>query len=64
MTPLTALTFFISTATLYDTLSRPARALRHSTSLDEANDALHAIGIGTELDYERRYYQEQQGLPK
>ena len=56
LTPLTALTFFMSTTKLYDTLARPAQAVRASTSLDEANDALHAIGIRTELDYERDYY--------
>jgi hypothetical protein len=54
LSPLTALTFFISTTKLYEALSRPARALSTSTSLDQANDALHAIGIHTELDYERR----------
>jgi hypothetical protein len=53
LTPLTALTFFMSTAKLYATLARPAQAVRGSASLDEANDALHAIGIRTELDYER-----------
>ncbi len=53
LTPLTALTFFMSPIVLFDSLSRPARAVHRSTSLDEANDALHAIGIGTELDFER-----------
>jgi hypothetical protein len=57
MTPLTALTFFMSTAKVYATLARPAQAVQASSSLDEANDALHAIGIRTELDYERDYYQ-------
>ncbi|MSP41451.1 MAG: DUF1152 domain-containing protein [Deltaproteobacteria bacterium] len=57
LTPLTALTFFMSTGKLYDTLARPARALRSSSSLDQANDALHALGIATELDYERKFYQ-------
>ena len=63
LTPLTALTFFMSTTKLFDTLARPAQAVRHSSSLDQANDALHAIGIRTELDYERSYYQamERQG---
>lgn len=56
LTPLTALTFFMSTTKLYDTLARPAQAVRQSTSLDQANDALHALGIRTELDYEREYY--------
>ena len=57
LTPLTALTFFIATGKLYDGLSRPAQAVRWSSSLDEANDALHALGIATELDYERKFYQ-------
>ena len=53
LTPLTALTFFISATKLYETLSRPARAVRASASLEDANNALHAIGISTELDFER-----------
>jgi hypothetical protein len=56
LTPLTALTFFISTATLYHTLSRPAQAVRASSSLEEANNALHEIGLKTELDLERERY--------
>jgi hypothetical protein len=56
LTPLTALTFFMSTIKLYETLGRPAQAVQGSSSLDEANDALHAVGIRTELDYEREYY--------
>ncbi|MBI1995349.1 MAG: DUF1152 domain-containing protein [Deltaproteobacteria bacterium] len=57
LTPLTALTFFMSTTKLYETLSRPARAVRVSASLEDANDALHAIGVSTELDFERNKYQ-------
>ncbi len=57
LTPLTALTFFIATTKLLDTLARPARAVLHSSSLEQANDALHAIGIKTELDLEREKYQ-------
>jgi hypothetical protein len=57
MTPLTALTFFLATRTLYETLSRPAQAVRASASLEEANNALHSIGIKTELDLERERYQ-------
>jgi hypothetical protein len=56
LTPLTALTFFMSTTKLYETLGRPAQAVRGSASLDQANDALHQIHIRTELDYEREYY--------
>jgi hypothetical protein len=53
LTPLTTLTFFMSPTKVFETLSRPARAVRRSSTLDEANDALHVIDIRTELDYER-----------
>jgi hypothetical protein len=56
LTPLTALTFFLSTTILYDILSLPAQAVRMSSSLEQANDMLHAIGIKTELDLERERY--------
>jgi hypothetical protein len=57
LTPLTALTFFLSTTILFRSLSRPAQAVRQSVSLEEANDSLHALGIKTELDLERERYQ-------
>ncbi len=56
LTPLTALIFFLSTTKLFRTLSRPAQAVSESLSLEAANDALHAIGIRTELDLEREKY--------
>ena len=56
LTPLTTLIFFMFATKLLHTLARPAQALLHSVSLEQANDALHAIGIRTELDYERRIY--------
>jgi hypothetical protein len=56
LTPLTTLTFFMSPEKLYETLARPAQALTHSQSLDAANDALHVLGIYTELDFERDHY--------
>jgi hypothetical protein len=56
LTPLTTVTFFMSSEKLYESLSRPAQAVRTSSSLDEANDALHALGIYTELDFERDHY--------
>jgi hypothetical protein len=62
LTPLTALTFFMSATKVYETLSRPARAVRASISLDEANDALHAIGISTELDFERERHRTGKNL--
>jgi hypothetical protein len=57
LTPLTTLTFFLSPNTIFHALSRPARALCESASLEEANEALHAIGLKTELDLEREKYQ-------
>ncbi|MBI4456649.1 MAG: DUF1152 domain-containing protein [Acidobacteria bacterium] len=56
LTPLTTLTFFMSPTIILQILSRPAQALKHSTSLEEANEALHAIGLKTELDLERERY--------
>jgi hypothetical protein len=53
LTPLTTLTFFLSTTKLFETVSPPARAVARSGSLEAANDALHSIGIHTELDLER-----------
>ena len=53
LTPLTTLTFFMSPSKLCEAVCAPARAVHRSGSLDEANEALHAIGIRTELDYER-----------
>ena len=58
LTPLTALTFFVSASVLYDALSRPAQAVRACASLEAANDALHAMGIKTELDLERERYRK------
>ena len=53
LTPLTTLTFYLSASTPFHTLSRPAQAVAASNSLEEANDALHRIGIKSELDLER-----------
>ena len=61
LTPLTGLTFFISPSALFETLSHPARAVLGSVSLEEANDALHAIGVKTELDLEREKYGRSRG---
>jgi hypothetical protein len=53
LSPLATLTFFLSAPILFRELSRPARAVRASRCLDEANEALHALGLRTELDFER-----------
>lgn len=56
LTPLTALTFYLSPSVVFQSLSRPARSVAQSTSLEEANEALHAMGLKTELDLERERY--------
>ena len=56
LTPLSTLIFFLSVTHLFHTLAKPAQALRASSSLEQANDALHALGIRTELDFERDLY--------
>ncbi|MBI2998906.1 MAG: DUF1152 domain-containing protein [Deltaproteobacteria bacterium] len=61
LTPLTTLTFFMSPTVVFHTLSRPAQAVRSSASLEEANQALHAMGLKTELDLERERYKEKPG---
>src|SRR5215475_5831302 len=56
LTPLTALIFFVSATKLFHTLSRPAQAVSKSSSLEEANSALHTLDIKTELDLEHKRY--------
>lgn len=60
LTPLTTLTFFMSPTVVFQTLSRPARALKLSASLEAANEALHSIGLKTELDLERERYKQRE----
>ncbi|MBI2359947.1 MAG: DUF1152 domain-containing protein [Deltaproteobacteria bacterium] len=60
LTPLTTLTFFMSPGVVFHTLSRPAQALRSCASLEEANEALHSIGLKTELDLERERFKEKE----
>jgi hypothetical protein len=47
-----------------ETLSKPAQAVRESSSLEEANEALHTIGLKTELDLERERVREKEGRPQ
>jgi hypothetical protein len=48
-----AVTFYFDVSVAYQTMGRLAQALDDATSLDEANDALHALGVRSELDLER-----------
>lgn len=47
------LTFYLSPKVVFEKVSKPARLVSGSKSLDEANEALHSIGLFTELDLER-----------
>ena len=46
-------TFYLSPVVVVGKVSKPARLVLGSKSLDEANEALHSIGLFTELDLER-----------
>jgi hypothetical protein len=53
LNPAAALTFYLDVDITINVAGRLAQAVADAGSLDEANEALHAIGVGTELDYER-----------
>jgi hypothetical protein len=53
LTPLTTLTFYLTPSVVFESVARPARTVSSSTSLEEANTLLNALGIKTELDLER-----------
>jgi len=53
LSPLGALTVYFGAAAAVASAARLARAVDGAASLEEANDRLKALGIKTELDYER-----------
>jgi hypothetical protein len=53
LTPVGALTFFFDVRAALGSAAALARAVYEAPDLEAANDALHALGIRTELDYER-----------
>ena len=54
LTSLAAQTMFLDVSVTVSAAGRLARALDGARSLEEANDALNALGVRTELDLERR----------
>jgi hypothetical protein len=52
-TALGSLTFYFDVAVAYERLGRLAQAVDGADTVDEANDALGALGVRTELDLER-----------
>jgi hypothetical protein len=53
LSPLAALTFYLDVDITISAAGRLAQAVAGAGSLEEANDALNALGVATELDYER-----------
>jgi hypothetical protein len=49
-----AQTTFLDVAVTFASAGRLARAVANAESLEAANEALHALGVRTELDLERR----------
>ncbi len=52
-TALASVTFYFDVAVAYERLGRLAQAVDPASNLEEANDALRALGVRTELDLER-----------
>lgn len=53
LSPVAAMTFYLDVDITISAAGRLARAVAGAGSLEEANEALNAIGVATELDYER-----------
>lgn len=53
LTPVAAMTLYFDIDITIRAAGRLAQAVADATTLEDANDALHALGVGTELDYER-----------
>jgi hypothetical protein len=52
---LAAMTLYLDVAATVEAAGRLARAVDGAENLEQANDALHAIGVRTELDLEREH---------
>jgi hypothetical protein len=53
LSPFGALTFYFDPVAAIDGVARLSRAVTGASSLEQANDTLHELGVSTELDYER-----------
>jgi hypothetical protein len=49
---ISTITFYLSPGVVFEKISKPARTVSECRSLAEANEALHKLGLKTELDYE------------
>jgi hypothetical protein len=53
LSPLGALTFYMDPTVATERVARLAEAVLEADGLEQANQALHDLGVRTELDYER-----------
>jgi len=53
LSPVAAITFYLEVEAMVRAAGRLALAVDEAASIEDANDALHAIGVRTELDLER-----------
>jgi hypothetical protein len=53
LSPLGALTIYLDPEKTVNSAARLAKAVQDATSLEEANDILHGLGVSSELDLER-----------
>jgi hypothetical protein len=49
---ISTITFYLSPSVVFEKISKPARTISDCRGLAEANEALHNLGLKTELDYE------------
>lgn len=49
---ISTVTFYLSPRVVFEKISKPARTISECRSIAEANEALHRLGLKTELDYE------------
>ncbi|HEX9665953.1 MAG TPA: DUF1152 domain-containing protein [Thermodesulfobacteriota bacterium] len=49
---ISTITFYLTPSVVFEKISKPARTVSECRSLAEANEALHKLGLKTELDYE------------
>ena len=53
LSPIGAISFYFDPQIAVATVAKLARAVDGASSLDEANEQLHELGVRTELDFER-----------
>jgi hypothetical protein len=55
LTPASAVTFFFDPRVIFERVSKVAKELVQTKSLDEAQEVLERMGVPSELTFERNY---------